>query len=127
MSLRPPHGTSSCLLCSGMRAHSPGGRAVRVRAVAGADPRGRGVPHAAHLIVSSSFWSGVRAHACAGNVQFSYALSPVQIIVAEARRAWYHFLTTTCAIVGGVFTVAGICDGLLHTSVSAARAPWLYF
>lgn len=49
--------------------------------------------------------------------QVSYALSPVQIIVAEKGRAWYHFLTTTCAVVGGVFTVAGICDGLLHTSV----------
>lgn len=47
----------------------------------------------------------------------------MQIIVAEKRRAWYHFLTTTCAVVGGVFTVAGICDSLLHTSVRAACAP----
>lgn len=60
-----------------------------------------------------------------GPAQVSYALSPVQIIVAEKGRAWYHFLTTTCAVVGGVFTVAGICDGLLHTSVRAARDPWL--
>lgn len=51
--------------------------------------------------------------------QFSYALSPVQIIVAEQRRAWYHFVTTTCAVVGGVFTVAGILDGIFHTSVGA--------
>ena len=57
--------------------------------------------------------------------QVSYALSPVQIIVAEKGRAWYHFLTTTCAVVGGVFTVAGICDGLLHTSVRAACVTWI--
>ena len=54
--------------------------------------------------------------------QFSYALSPVQIIVAEQRRAWYHFVTTTCAVVGGVFTVAGILDGIFHTSVCLKSA-----
>ena len=54
--------------------------------------------------------------------QFSYALSPVQIIVAEQRRAWYHFVTTTCAVVGGVFTVAGILDGIFHTSVCLLSA-----
>ncbi len=46
----------------------------------------------------------------------------MQIIVAEKRRAWYHFVTTTCAVVGGVFTVAGILDGIFHTSVRA-RVP----
>ncbi|KAK9832652.1 hypothetical protein WJX81_007592 [Elliptochloris bilobata] len=55
------------------------------------------------------------------SAKFSYALSPVQIIVAEQRRAWYHFVTTTCAVVGGVFTVAGICDGIFHTSVKLTK------
>jgi len=63
-------------------------------------------------------WQCRRARAA----QFSYALSPVQIIVAEKRRAWYHFVTTTCAVVGGVFTVAGILDGIFHTSVRARAA-----
>jgi hypothetical protein len=38
----------------------------------------------------------------------------------------YHFVTTTCAIIGGVFTVAGIVDGLIHTGTRFAkkvRAP----
>ena len=33
----------------------------------------------------------------------------------------YHFITTTCAIIGGVFTVAGIVDGLVHTGARFAK------
>lgn len=33
----------------------------------------------------------------------------------------YHFVTTTCAIIGGVFTVAGIVDGLVHTGARLAK------
>ena len=36
----------------------------------------------------------------------------MQILVQEQSRQWYHFLTTTCAIIGGVFTVCGIVDGV---------------
>ena len=56
-----------------------------------------------------------------GGAQFSYDLSPIQIIVSERIRLWYHFVTTTSAIVGGVFTVAGIVDGLVHTGASMAQ------
>ena len=59
--------------------------------------------------------------AAAARAQFSYDLSPIQIIVAEQTRPWYHFVTTTSAIVGGVFTVAGIVDGLVHTTASMAK------
>ena len=34
------------------------------------------------------------------------------MLVRELPRAWYHFLTTTCAIIGGVYTVCGILDGI---------------
>ena len=44
-----------------------------------------------------------------------------QIVVSERRKAFYHFITTLCAIVGGVFTVAGILDGVLHQSVNLAK------
>ena len=59
--------------------------------------------------------------AAAARAQFSYDMSPIQIIVAEQRRRWYHFVTTTSAIVGGVFTVAGIVDGLVHATASMAQ------
>jgi hypothetical protein len=42
----------------------------------------------------------------------------LQVLVTEKPKQWYHFLTTTCAIIGGVFTVCGILDGL---SFSAQR------
>ncbi|KAK9919161.1 hypothetical protein WJX75_009797 [Coccomyxa subellipsoidea] len=53
--------------------------------------------------------------------KFTYDLSPIQILVSEKQRAWYHFVTTTCAIIGGVFTVAGILDGLVHTGARFAK------
>ena len=49
----------------------------------------------------------------------------------QAKECWintvagvwrrYHFVTTTCAIIGGVFTVAGIVDGLVHTGARFAK------
>ena len=36
---------------------------------------------------------------------------------AEYRKPFTHFLTDFCAIVGGVFTVAGIIDGMLYSAV----------
>lgn len=37
-----------------------------------------------------------------------------QIIVRERPRHYYHFLTTVCAVLGGVFTCAGILDAILY-------------
>jgi thiol-disulfide isomerase/thioredoxin len=53
--------------------------------------------------------------------KFSYALSPIQIIVTEKKKAFYHFVTTLCAIIGGVFTVAGILDGMVHQAGKIAK------
>eukprot|EP00878_Enallax_costatus_P014939 GHUV01015640.1.p1 GENE.GHUV01015640.1~~GHUV01015640.1.p1 ORF type:complete len:356 (+),score=91.19 GHUV01015640.1:823-1890(+) len=51
----------------------------------------------------------------------TYDLSPIQVVVREQGKAWYHFLTTTCAIIGGVFTVAGILDSILYQGFKFAR------
>ncbi|GBF88082.1 disulfide-isomerase [Raphidocelis subcapitata] len=55
------------------------------------------------------------------SAKFSYALSPIQVIVREKPRRFYHFVTTLCAIIGGVFTVAGILDAILHNAVKVLR------
>lgn len=47
-------------------------------------------------------------------VQWRYELSPIAMVITEARRPFYHFATQVCAIVGGVFTVIGLVDSLLH-------------
>jgi len=53
--------------------------------------------------------------------KFSYTLSPIQIVVKEDSRQWYHFLTTLCAIIGGVFTVAGILDSMFYSVAKMAK------
>ncbi len=53
--------------------------------------------------------------------KFTYDQSPIQIVVTEKPKAWYHFLTAVCAVVGGVFTVAGIIDGIVHHTAGMAK------
>ena len=44
-----------------------------------------------------------------------------QSLMNQTMLCRYHFITTTCAIIGGVFTVAGIVDGLVHTGARFAK------
>lgn len=46
-------------------------------------------------------------------VFFMYDLSPIMVNFVEKTRSLSHFLTGVCAIVGGVFTVAGLLDRLI--------------
>lgn len=48
------------------------------------------------------------------SAKFTYRMSPIQIIVTEKDKPLYHFLISICAVIGGVFTVAGIIDGMVH-------------
>jgi hypothetical protein len=34
----------------------------------------------------------------------------------EYRKPFTHFLTDVCAVVGGVFTVAGLIDSLIYSA-----------
>jgi len=45
---------------------------------------------------------------------FSYDVSPMQVMVQEERESFAAFLTQICAIIGGVFTVTGLLDGLVY-------------
>eukprot|EP00873_Tetraselmis_striata_P008725 jgi/Tetstr1/428989/TSEL_018964.t1 len=53
--------------------------------------------------------------------KFAYTLSPMQMIVEERRQPFYHFVTTVCAIIGGVFTVAGMLDSGVYAAASLAK------
>jgi endoplasmic reticulum-Golgi intermediate compartment protein 3 len=44
------------------------------------------------------------------------------VTVTESRRSLYSFLTSLCAIVGGVFTVVGLLDSCLHSAAGRIRA-----
>uniref|UniRef100_A0A7S3ES13 Thioredoxin domain-containing protein n=1 Tax=Haptolina ericina TaxID=156174 RepID=A0A7S3ES13_9EUKA len=52
-------------------------------------------------------------------VEFRYDLSPISIVVSQESVPWYKFFTSTCAIVGGVFTVIGILENIIHQTSSA--------
>lgn len=45
-------------------------------------------------------------------VSFSYSFSPIMFRIEQYRTGFLQFLTSACAIVGGVFTILGIMDSL---------------
>ena len=47
-------------------------------------------------------------------VFFFYDISPLKVIYNEENVSFLHFLTSVCAIVGGVFTVSGIVDSFVY-------------
>ncbi|KAK9133511.1 hypothetical protein Scep_013039 [Stephania cephalantha] len=48
--------------------------------------------------------------------KFHLELSPMQVLITENSKSFSHFITNVCAIIGGVFTVAGILDSILHNT-----------
>ncbi|XP_028176787.1 endoplasmic reticulum-Golgi intermediate compartment protein 3 [Ostrinia nubilalis] len=56
---------------------------------------------------------------------FSYELSPLMVKYTEKERSIGHLATNICAIIGGVFTVAGIFDSLLYHSLNAFQSKML--
>ncbi|TPX32166.1 hypothetical protein SmJEL517_g04673 [Synchytrium microbalum] len=49
-------------------------------------------------------------------VFFNFEISPMLVLYTEYRKPLAHFLTDVCAIVGGVFTVAGMVDAAIYTA-----------
>ncbi|KAG5189161.1 endoplasmic reticulum vesicle transporter [Tribonema minus] len=47
-------------------------------------------------------------------VHFAYDFTPVMVHREEDAEGFLNFLTSTCAIVGGVFTMSGLLVGLIH-------------
>eukprot|EP01120_Amphizonella_sp_Union-15-10_P011390 TRINITY_DN480_c0_g1_i1.p1 TRINITY_DN480_c0_g1~~TRINITY_DN480_c0_g1_i1.p1 ORF type:complete len:386 (-),score=71.43 TRINITY_DN480_c0_g1_i1:13-1170(-) len=46
-----------------------------------------------------------------------YDLSPIMVRFTETQKSFAHFLTGICAIIGGVFSVAGIIDSFVYHSL----------
>ncbi|OAV98407.1 hypothetical protein PTTG_05555 [Puccinia triticina 1-1 BBBD Race 1] len=53
-------------------------------------------------------------HSGVPGVFFNYEISPMQVVHQEYRQSFAHFATSTCAIVGGVLTVAGLLDSFVY-------------
>lgn len=57
---------------------------------------------------------------------FSFDISPLVIQVVSDSLPLYRFLTSLCAVVGGVFTVIGILDsGVFHAMNSIKKKQQL--
>jgi len=48
---------------------------------------------------------------------FRYDLSPITVKFTKKSRSFAHFCVQICAIVGGVFTVLGLFNSLIHSSL----------
>ncbi|CAE7604901.1 ergic3 [Symbiodinium necroappetens] len=46
-----------------------------------------------------------------------YDFSPVTVRYTETKESLSHFVVQVCAVVGGIFTVAGLLDSVLHKSI----------
>jgi hypothetical protein len=54
-------------------------------------------------------------------VLFVFEPSPVKVIVEERRRGATQFLTSACAIVGGIFASLGMVDYAVHSSAATRK------
>lgn len=52
---------------------------------------------------------------------FNYELAPMMVKYTEREKSFGHCATNICAIIGGIFTVAGIVDSLLYHSVKVIQ------
>mmetsp|Transcript_38303 Transcript_38303/g.48319 ORF Transcript_38303/g.48319 Transcript_38303/m.48319 type:complete len:403 (-) Transcript_38303:258-1466(-) len=54
-------------------------------------------------------------------VYFYYEMSPIQAHFEERRPGFFQFLTSACAIIGGIFTVMGLFDALIYQLLSGKQ------
>jgi hypothetical protein len=52
---------------------------------------------------------------------FSYDLSPLSVVTTEEYTPLYKFVTSLCAIVGGVFTVLGLLDSIVYRGMKTVQ------
>ena len=49
-------------------------------------------------------------------VRFTYDISPLVVEYREETVPFYHFMTSLCAVVGGVYALIGFADMLVYYS-----------
>eukprot|EP00287_Rhodomonas_sp_CCMP768_P004389 CAMPEP_0196740402 /NCGR_PEP_ID=MMETSP1091-20130531/31598_1 /TAXON_ID=302021 /ORGANISM="Rhodomonas sp., Strain CCMP768" /LENGTH=474 /DNA_ID=CAMNT_0042085543 /DNA_START=59 /DNA_END=1483 /DNA_ORIENTATION=+ len=54
-------------------------------------------------------------------LRLNYDILPIVVSFAEKKQAVYHFVTQLCAIIGGVFTVAGLTASMMDKGINALR------
>jgi hypothetical protein len=54
--------------------------------------------------------------------KFAYDLSPIAVSYRKDKVKWYDYCTSIMAIIGGVFTVVGMIESSIHSTVTMARS-----
>ncbi|KAM1030475.1 hypothetical protein EV1_033968 [Malus domestica] len=54
-------------------------------------------------------------------VFFFYDLSPIKVTFKEEHVPFLHFMTHICAIIGGIFTIAGLIDSFIYYGQRAMK------
>ncbi|KAJ7442661.1 Sec1 family-domain-containing protein [Mycena latifolia] len=52
---------------------------------------------------------------------FNFEISPILVVHSDTRQSFAHFITSTCAIIGGVLTVASLIDSVLFATGRALK------
>ncbi|KAJ7695941.1 Sec1-like protein [Mycena rosella] len=52
---------------------------------------------------------------------FNFEISPILVVHSDTRQSFAHFVTSTCAIIGGVLTVASLLDSVLFATGRALK------
>jgi endoplasmic reticulum-Golgi intermediate compartment protein 3 len=52
---------------------------------------------------------------------FNFEISPIRVVHTDTRQSFAHFVTSTCAIVGGVLTVASLFDSMVFATSRALK------
>ncbi|KAK1226097.1 vacuolar protein sorting-associated protein 45 [Marasmius sp. AFHP31] len=52
---------------------------------------------------------------------FNFEISPILVVHSDMRQSFAHFITSTCAIVGGVLTVASLVDSVLFVTTKVLK------
>ncbi|PKI85270.1 hypothetical protein MVES_001162 [Malassezia vespertilionis] len=45
---------------------------------------------------------------------FNYDIAPLTLVQTETRHSFWHFISNLFAIIGGIFTIAGLLDALIY-------------
>lgn len=67
------------------------------------------------MAVSQHFQEAPQGHMPAAF--FRYQLSPITVNFSKERTSFLHFLTYVCAIVGGIYSVAGVLNRMVNKAV----------
>eukprot|EP01047_Picozoa_sp_COSAG01_P054985 COSAG01_NODE_6071_length_3869_cov_36.543767_2_plen_634_part_00 len=52
------------------------------------------------------------------SAKFSFVISPMMVVISQKSTPLYHFLTNICALIGGLFTVFSMTNGVLDAIVN---------